>query len=703
MGKSDPKEYYIEEAKELIDNIEHLLVELEESPQDVEIINNIFRALHTIKGSGSMFGFNRIASFTHKVETLFDLLREHKLTVDKKIIDLTLAARDHISSLLLSADEEEIDEAEEQELLQKLKAYTSKREDDADSGTPSEKPAQDESAEASVKTYRIIFRPHQDFFLRGARVAPLLKELDGLGTCITMVHTYNVPGVEQIEPDNCYLSWTILITTESSHNILRDVFIFVEDYSDISIDIIDEEDRIDIDDDYKQIGEILFEQGHIQKEDIETIIKKKERFGEIAVESGLLSEDSLESALEEQKYVRSMRKKRKDAATSTTIRVDSEKLDTLVNLVGELVTLQARLSQFTNHEHSSSGKSAAELEMISETLERLTSELRDTTMNVRMVPIGETFNSFNRLVRDLSSELSKEVRLETYGTDTELDKNIIDALKDPLVHIIRNSVDHGIEPPAEREQQGKARTGTVTVGAEYSGANVAIKIQDDGKGLHPENIFEKAVEKGIVEADAELSYKEKLLLIFRPGFSTAEQATSVSGRGVGMDVVKKNIERLRGSIDVTSKKGEGTAISLTIPLTLSIIDGLLITVSGEKYVINLNEVDECFDAHEELFKNSKRHDYISVRDEIIPFIDLRENFLVSRRFDGIRQIVVVNVEDKKIALLTDTIIGQHQTVIKPLSAVFRNIEEISGSTILGDGTIAFILDLNKLYQKAVGI
>jgi two-component system, chemotaxis family, sensor kinase CheA len=703
MGKSDPREYYIEEAKELIDSIEQLLMELEDSPEDVEIINNIFRALHTIKGSGSMFGFNRVASFTHEVETLFDMLREQKLTVDKNIIDLTLAARDQIYALLFSANDEEIDNTAEENLLQKLKSYTSKPNGSVVSTEHEKKFSSEDDDQNVAKTYRIIFRPQVGFFLRGARIVPLLKELDSLGTCITMVHTHDVPAIKKLDPDKCYLSWTILITTASSLNTLRDVFIFVEDYSNISIDIIDEEDRIDTDEDYKQIGEILFEQGHIQKEDIETVIKKKERFGEIAVESGVLTEDSLESALEEQKYIRSIRKKRKDAATSTTIRVHSEKLDTLVDLVGELVTLQARLSQFTNDSYGSSGKSAAELEIISETLERLTSELRDTTMNVRMVPIGETFNSFNRLVRDLSNELSKEIRLETYGTETELDKNIIDALKDPLVHIIRNSVDHGIESPAEREQKGKPCTGNVTIGAEYSGANVLITIRDDGKGLDPTKIFGKAVEKGIVSADTELTYKEKLLLIFRPGFSTAEQATSVSGRGVGMDVVKKNIERLRGSVDITSKKGEGTTISLTIPLTLSIIDGLLITVAGEKYVINLNEVDECFDAQEELFKNSKRHDYISVRDEIIPYIDLRENFLVAGSFEGIRQIVVVNVEDKKIALLSDTIIGQHQTVIKPLSSIFRRIEEISGSTILGNGTIAFILDINKLYQKAMGI
>lgn len=696
MSKTDPRDYYIEEARELLASIENLLVELESSPEDRELINNIFRALHTIKGSGSMFGFDEIAAFAHEVETLFDLLREGKLTVNKDIIDLTLSARDHISALLLSP-EDEIDKNEGGSILDEVRKYTvSDKLPDAEA--PGIQTGGDGGEEEGIKTYRILFRPHPDFFLRGGRMTPLFKELSGLGTCITMVHTHEIPPLDTVEADQCYLHWAILITSDKGMHALRDVFIFVEDYSDITIDVIDEEDRIDIDDDYKQIGEILFEQGHIKKEDIDRIIKKRERFGEIAVESGIVSEDSLDSALEEQMYVRSIRRKRKDEAASTTIRVHSEKLDNLVDLVGELVTLQARLSQFTNFDPEDGSRHETDLEMIAETMERLTSELRDTTMNIRMVPIGETFASFTRLIRDLSNELEKEVGLETYGTDTELDKNIIDALKDPLVHIIRNSVDHGIEDPEERERRGKPRAARVRIGAEYSGANVVIKINDDGNGIDPDTIFLKAIEKGLIGEGSDLTEKEKMMLIFQPGFSTAERATSVSGRGVGMDVVKKNVERLRGSVDLNSTPGKGTTISLTIPLTLSIIDGLLITVSGEKYVINLNEVDECFDARDELFENSKRHDYISVRGEIIPYIDLRERFRASDSFAGIRQIVVVKVEDKKVALLADTIIGQHQTVIKPLSSVFKSIEEISGSTILGDGSIAFIMDINRLYQ-----
>ncbi len=706
MGKTDPKEYYKEEAKELLDNIEQLLIDLEGSPEDFELLNNIFRALHTIKGSGSMFGFDEVAAFTHEVETLFDMLRDKKISVNKEIIDLTLGARDHIWNILFREEEEPIDRDEEQRLLSVIKQYTGK-EPPAKQESPVTALESDSSSEPLVeqqpvnKTYRITFKPQKELFLRGAKILPLIEELYEMGTCMTMAHTGAIPQLEELNPEECLISWTILLTTDRDFNAIRDVFIFVEDYAEIKIDVIDQEDRIDADEDYKRIGEILFEQGHIKKEDIDEVIGKRERFGEIAMERGILSEDNLESALEEQKYVRDIRRKRKDVSSSTTIRVKSEKLDDLVNLVGELVTLQARLSQFNENTANSNGHSQGhtEIETISETLERLTSELRDNTMNIRMVPLAETFNSFHRLVRDLSNDLDKEVELTTYGSETELDKNIIDALKDPLVHIVRNSIDHGIETMQVREEKGKGPKGRLSIGAQHAGANVLIKIADDGKGLDTDKIRTKAIERGVVSSEESLSQQQLFNLIFAPGFSTAEKATSVSGRGVGMDVVKKNIERLRGSVDITSEKDKGTTITLTIPLTLSIIDGLLVALGEERYVVNLSAVDECFELTDDLFNASGRNEFINARGELIPYIDLRNLFQMDGDFDGIRQLVVVNVDNQKIAIIVDTVLGQHQTVIKPLSAAFRNIEEISGSTILGDGTIALILDVNKIAQK----
>lgn len=697
MTKKDPKEYYKEEAAELLDSMENLLVELEEQPEDVEVLDKIFRALHTIKGSGAMFGFDEVARFCHEAENLFDLLRSGQLKADKKIIDLGLAARDHIYALLF-ADDYDFQRGEElMQLLRELSGNPASVEE------ASSQPQKTESGEAeeihSIRTYRICFKPHQDFFLRGARALSLFSELCALGKCRSFAHEGKIPLLEDMNPELCYLYWTILLTTRAELDAIKDVFIFVEDYSEINISLIDDEQRLDLDDDYKQIGEILAEQGVLTQEDIEKIIRHKERFGEIAMDEGILTEDDVESALEEQKYVRSLRKKRKEERERLSIRVQSDKLDSLVDLVGELVTLQARLSQFSSEQSSREKLALNELQNISENLERLTTELRDNTMSLRMVPIGELFASFNRLVRDLSSELDKSVRLEISGAETEIDKNVIDALKDPLVHILRNALDHGLEGRRERADKGKPEEGCIHISAEYSGSNVMVKIEDDGRGIDLKQIKEKAIQKRLMAPDKELSEKETMMLLFLPGFSTTEKATAVSGRGVGMDVVKKSIEGLRGSINISSEKGKGTKISLSIPLTLSITDGLLVAVGKEHYIINISEVDECFDAKEDFFQHSRRNDYLMLRREIIPFIDLRELFKVKGETEKIRQVVVVKVDGSKTALIVDKIIGQHQTVIKALGPYFREIEEISGSTILGDGRIAFILDLNKLYQK----
>ncbi len=416
-------------------------------------------------------------------------------------------------------------------------------------------------------------------------------------------------------------------------------------------------------------------------------------FGEMARQQGIVSEGEIQSALEEQKYIRELRKKRQDTTTSNTVRVHNEKLDQLVDLVGELVTLQARLSQ-----HSEI-TTDTEVESMAEALERLTAELRDTTMNIRMVPLAETFRSLYRLVRDVSADLGKEVELVTVGSETELDKTVIDQLKDPLVHIIRNGVDHGIENPADRKAAGKPQKGTVTIEAQHAGANVLITIKDDGRGLDAGKIRQKAEQKGLIGPEDSVSEKDIYELVFAPGFSTSEVATSLSGRGVGMDVVKKNIEKLRGSVNIASQKGRGTTISLTIPLTLSIIDGLLVQVGSDKYTINLGLVDECFHFSGEVKASAKDGNIVRIREELVPFVRLRDIFSYRESYTGEEQIAVLRAEGSKIGIVIDSILGQFQTVIKPLSTAFKNVEEISGSTILGDGTISLILDINKIAKN----
>jgi two-component system chemotaxis sensor kinase CheA len=377
------------------------------------------------------------------------------------------------------------------------------------------------------------------------------------------------------------------------------------------------------------------------------------------------------------------------------VRVGTDKLDTLVDLVGELVTVQARLSQKAGTGHDS------DLLNIAEEVERLTGELRDNTMGIRMVPIGATFSKFKRLVRDLSSELGKEVLLTTDGSETELDKTVIERLNDPLVHIIRNGIDHGIEPAGTRAAAGKSPQGTVHLSAVHSGAHVLIKISDDGKGLDPDLIRAKAVEKGLITADAELSQGEIFSQIFTPGFSTAKEVTDVSGRGVGMDVVKRSVEALRGSIEIDSKKGAGTTIILKLPLTLAIIDGLLVKIGEIYFVMPLSSVEECVELirDEAMYRNG-RH-VMKVRGEIVPYVPLRELFSINGARPAIEQIVITELESHRIGFVVDEIIGQHQTVIKNLGKAYRDAKCFSGATILADGTVALILDVQGLSDVAL--
>lgn len=705
---SDQSEYYRDEARELLELIEQKLIDLENRPEDEEVLHAIFRAFHTIKGSGSMFGYDTVAAFTHEIETLFDYLREKKLSTNKQIIDTALAAKDHISDLIFSGEPPALEAGEA--ILNTVRSYL-----DTVVGGP-EVPAQrqvekqnqkvaDESeaggagqAEGEERTFRIKFSPQREFFLRGAKVMPLLQELDEIGTLLVFAHTDEVPTLDEIDPELCYTTWTILLTTDAQMNAVRGIFIFVEDYSQLQIEIIDDAAQLDIGAEYKRIGEILYEQGYVDQRTIKSIMQQKQLFGELAVKKGVLSKDALDSALGEQQYIREVRRKRQLQQTNTTIRVKSEKLDSMVNLVGEIVTLQARLSQYTQSAANGDQVSVSELENITENMARLTAELRENTMEIRMVPLSETFNSFHRLVRDLSAELGKEIQLEISGAETELDKNVIDALSDPLVHIVRNSIDHGIETPGERAGGGKSRSGTVSISAENAGANVLLKIKDDGRGLSVEKIRDKAVQRGIIAEDARPGERELFSLIFDPGFSTTETATSVSGRGVGMDVVKRNIEQLRGKIKVDSVRGAGTTIALTIPLTLSIIDGLLLAIGKERYVINLSAVDECFELTSDLFPKGQGNEYMSIRGEVVPYIDLRNLFAVNNETPKNRELIVVRAGESKVALIVDSIIGQHQTVIKPLNTALKFIQEVSGSTILGDGTIAFVLDINKITE-----
>ncbi|MFO7987625.1 MAG: chemotaxis protein CheA [Desulfatiglandaceae bacterium] len=688
------KEAYREEAYELLTELEAALLELEETPDDRDLIGRIFRAMHTIKGSGAMFGFDEVAAFTHEIETVYGQVREGKIPVTKPLIDKTLSACDQVRIMVDGNDADEALQKEILEAFRKMLPDTNEVLSDDMEETSNEEPGT-RSAEPMI-TYRIRFRPQSELFATGTNPILLLNELRALGPHQVIAQTDAIPPLKDLDPQSCYLYWDVILTTSQGINTIKDVFIFVEDECELKIDPIDEEGEVDLegDTDYKRLGEILVERGDVDGEVLRQALSSQKRLGEVLKESGVVGKDLIDSALAEQQQVKTGRRTRRKKALASSIRVGSEKLDTLVDLVGELVTVQARLSQKAGNNVDS------DLLNIAEEVERLTAELRDNTMGIRMMPIGTTFSKFKRLVRDLSNELGKTVLLTTEGSETELDKTVIEQLNDPLVHIIRNSIDHGIEPADVREAAGKDRQGKVRLSAVHSGAQVLIQIADDGKGLDPEVIRAKAVEQGLISPEADLTETEIFAQLFEPGFSTAQEVTDVSGRGVGMDVVKRAIEALRGSIEVDSVKGSGTTITLKLPLTLAIIDGLLVQIGATYFVLPLSSVEECVELTQKDSLYSNDRHIMKVRGEIVPYVPLREMFNINGNKPPIEQIVIAELEDYRIGFVVDEIIGEHQTVIKNLGKVYRDAKGVSGATILADGTVALILDVNGLSEIA---
>lgn len=689
------RQAYREEAYELLTELESSLLELEENPEDMDLIGRVFRAMHTIKGSGAMFGFEDIATFTHEVETVFDKVRNGQMTVTRELVNLTLRARDLIKGMLdASEGGEPVEGREAEEVIAGLRALVPAPE--VRDPLPMESvhaPLDTEGKGDAAVTYRIRFIPTPEITVNGTNPLLLLAELRQLGSCRVVAQMERVPALEECNPEFCYVYWDVILTSRRGIDAIRDVFIFIEDDCELKIDTIDDGGILDVDSDYKKLGIILAERGDLTRQDMEAILARQKRFGELLVEQGILQPEKVESALIEQQHVKEVRKERQAQESASSIRVPAEKLDILVNLVGELVTVQARLSQ------TAAGRDDALLVTIAEEVERLTNELRDTALNIRMLPIGTTFSKFKRLVRDLSVELGKDIELTTAGAETELDKTVIERLNDPLVHLIRNSIDHGIEMPDAREAAGKPRQGTVHLAAVHSGDSVLITITDDGAGLDKEAIRAKGVDRGLVTTGAELTDKEIYNLIFAPGFSTAKKVTSVSGRGVGMDVVKRAIDALRGTIDIASERGKGSTITIKLPLTLAIIESLLVKIGTDCFVMPLSIVEECIELTREDVANAHGRNLANVRDQIIPYIPLRERFRIQGEPPEIEQIVITTIQGSRIGFVVDDVIGEHQTVIKSLGKMYKDVKGLSGATILGDGSVALILDVPHLVRE----
>jgi two-component system chemotaxis sensor kinase CheA len=642
------KQAFQEEARELLAELESALLELDRNRDDREVVGRAFRALHTIKGSGAMFGFDDIAGFAHNLETAFDRLRNGQLAATADLISLSLAAGDQIRVMLdEAAGGGAVDQSRSAGILAELRRLTGSPDPPPDSASLA--PAAHESPGSGPdRDWRIRFRPGPNILLNGTNPLLLLRELRELGQIRIDLDTSAIPPLGEIDAERCYLAWEMVLTTAAAREAIRDVFIFVEDDCDLAIEPAPEQ--------------------------------AAEAFSPVAAAARRSVPDGSGAA---------------GSPAASSIRVSADRLDQLVNLVGELVTVQARLSEVAGR------RDDADVLEISEAVDRLTTALRENSMSIRMLPLKTTFERFRRLVHDLGIDLGKEVELTVEGADTELDKTVIDRLNDPLVHLIRNSMDHGIEGPEARRAAGKRSTGTIHLSAQHSGANVLIRVSDDGRGLDAEAVRARAVEQGLIDAGARLSEAEILSLILEPGFSMARAVTAVSGRGVGMDIVRRSIDALRGSIDIASRPGEGLTITLRLPLTLAIIDGLLVRVGHAHFVLPLANSLECVELTRQEIADAHGKHIANVRGELIPYIRLSEYFQMETARPEREQIMVVETEHKHYGFAVDQVLGDHQTVIKSLGRLYRNVQVVSGATILGDGTVALILDPHRLVQNAV--
>jgi two-component system chemotaxis sensor kinase CheA len=622
------REAFQEEACELLAELESALLELNDKPADSELVGRAFRALHTIKGSGAMFGFDDIATFAHGLETAFDRLRKGELVASAGLINLALAAGDQIKTMLdVSTGTGVVDPLRGAGILGQLR----------------------ELADGPVQEWHIRFRPGPDVLLNGTNPLLLLRQLRDLGEARIAADTSAIPPLAEMDPERNYLAWDIDLRTAASLDAIRDIFIFIEKECELEI-----------------------APASVSKAPAPPVSKApvpEERTLPAAASAGL--------------------------PTAASIRVSAEKLDQLVNLVGELVTVQARLGEVAGRLDD------ADVLDISEAVDRLTTALRENSMSIRMLSLKSTFERFRRLVHDLGVELGKAVELTIEGADTELDKTVIDQLNDPLVHLIRNAMDHGVETPAERQAAGKQPGARIHLSAQHSGAHVLIRVTDDGRGVNPEAVRQRAIEQGLIDADARLSEAEMLSLILTPGFSTARRITGVSGRGVGMDVVRRSMEGLRGSVEIASQAGAGMTVTLRLPLTLAIIDGLLVRVGDAHFVLPLANSLECIELTAKDIHEAHGRHIVSVRGEIIPYIRLSEYFQMGTARPDREQIMLVETEHGHYGFVVDQVLGDHQTVIKNLGRLYRHAQVVSGATILGNGSVALILDPHRLVQNAL--
>lgn len=666
------KSTFFEEASENLELMERSLISLEDdNGQDPgEDLNALFRAVHTIKGSAGLFDFDRIVSFTHGVENMLQELRSRALRPDADQTSILFLARDHIESLLGHYRAGNLPDesccAVGQALSGKIQAAC-----DALVG-----PGQEQGGSANPY-WHLSLRFDKSSFRDGLDPLPLLGYLSKLGTLIAVrVIERAFPEPEAFDPEDCFLAMEVVLDADVSRATVIDTFEFLD--SEQNIIVIEPGSEI-------ESYQLLLDNRERDRDEIKRLLKDS---ASLPAEMLSLLEEAEVSQCEADSQT-----SRHDAGAAakhkgTSLRVDSEKLDTLINLIGELVTTGAGVALLA--------QSSPEMSESVSNLNGLVEEIRDATLKLRMVPVAGTFSRFNRVVRDVAKSLGKDVSLTMSGEDTELDKSVIEHITDPLMHLVRNAIDHGIETPAERVAKGKPPAGVLKLSAYHESGAIVLEISDDGKGLDPDFLIERALQNGLINEGQALTREDAFQLIFEPGFSTKKQVTDLSGRGVGMDVVRRNVVGLRGRIEVDSEIDRGTTFRIFMPLTLAIIDGFLIAVANDRFVLPLDSVNECVALAPSELKQGKKGAYMMLRNEVLPIVDLRKMFDLEGASARRQSVIVVDAGSQRFGLVVDRLLGEFQTVIKPMGNLFKKLSGVSGSTIMADGQLALILDVDGL-------
>jgi two-component system chemotaxis sensor kinase CheA len=701
------------EAREQLEAMEAGLMQLEQGDRDPETINAVFRAAHTIKGGAGVVEIHSVEKFTHVLENVLDRLRNGEIEVSGDMISALLAGCDHIGALLgvvqaggmepddeLKAAGEAITESL-RPFLGAAAAAASGKEVSASADANVQRDARDS---ATSDCWHISIRFGPDVLRNGMDPLAFLRFLLNLGEVahITTL-TDGLPEADEMDPESCYLGFEISFRSHASKDAIEKVFDFCRD--DCELHILPPNSKVadflhlieSLPEETMRLGEILVKSGALTQEELDAGLKTQAgakagadgstpppQLGDILIQQSTVQPELVEAAAAKQKVV-----SEKKAAESSLIRVHADKLDQLIDLVGELVIAGASANLLAKKSGEGTLMEATSV------LSRLVESIRDSALQLRMVQIGETFNRFHRVARDVSKELGKDIELVINGAETELDKSVVEKIGDPLMHLVRNAMDHGIEPAAVRAAKGKPVKGRVELNAFHDSGSIVIEVVDDGGGLNKERIEAKALEKGIIQPGQSLSDAEIVNLIFEAGFSTVEKVTNLSGRGVGMDVVRKNITALRGTVHVETEPDAGSRFTIRLPLTLAIIDGFLTGVGKASYVIPLDMVVECI----ELAGTSEERDYLNLRGEVLPFVRLRELFEAPGEAPARENVVVVQYAGKKAGIVVDQLLGEFQTVIKPLGTLFRHMRGIGGSTILGSGEVALILDVQALVSR----